>query len=458
MDGGPRIPAAQYVRMSTEHQRYSIEFQSRANETYARGRGYEIVQTYADEGVSGLGLKRRDGLKQLLADVVAGTAAYSVVLVYDVSRWGRFQDPDESAHYEFLCREAGVRVEYSAEPFENDGSLASVLVKHLKRAMAAEYVRELSSRIRRAQAVAASKGYWTGGPAPFGYRRQAIAADGAALDVMGPGERKALQGCHTILVAGPIGEVETVRRIFRMFVIHGLSIRSIAKQLNGEGVTGSNGAAWTEWKVRQVLVDEKYVGTLITGRYATYLKHRTVQPKKSWRRVRGACPVLVNRRLFESAQANIRHSDRAGTDDELIAELREAMKRHGRLSHRVLSLDTKTHDARVYLKRFGTLERAFELAGYERSARQSRAAENARRNRPQRFRTYAPQLSDEEMLRRLRDLYRREGRLTADLIHGEPGVPSDACYRKRFGSLQRAYELVGYEPSRAQVGHFKRSG
>jgi hypothetical protein len=55
-----------------------------------------------------------------------------------VSRWGRFQDIDEAAHYEFLCRQAGVKVIYCGEQFENDGSIFSNLVKSLKRTMAAE--------------------------------------------------------------------------------------------------------------------------------------------------------------------------------------------------------------------------------------------------------------------------------------------------------------------------------
>ena len=61
---------------------------------------------------------------------------------YDVSRWGRFQDADESAYYEFVLKKAGVHVHYCAEPFTNDGSLASVLLKAIKRTMAGEFSRE----------------------------------------------------------------------------------------------------------------------------------------------------------------------------------------------------------------------------------------------------------------------------------------------------------------------------
>lgn len=51
--GGMR--AAQYARMSTEHQKYSTENQADAIQQYANRRGIEIVRTYADEGKSGLG-------------------------------------------------------------------------------------------------------------------------------------------------------------------------------------------------------------------------------------------------------------------------------------------------------------------------------------------------------------------------------------------------------------------
>src|SRR5262245_31175226 len=94
-DDPPLVRAAQYVRMSTEHQQYSTENQSDAIRGYALGRGYEIGKTYADDGKRGLRLQGRDALNQLIQDVVSGAADFKAVLVYDVSRWGRFQDTDE---------------------------------------------------------------------------------------------------------------------------------------------------------------------------------------------------------------------------------------------------------------------------------------------------------------------------------------------------------------------------
>jgi DNA invertase Pin-like site-specific DNA recombinase len=123
-----------------------------------------IVRTYSDEGESGLHIKNRTGLKQLIEDISSGAAEFTHVLVYDVSRWGRFQDIDESAHYEFICRQAGIKVAYCAEQFENDGSMPSNIVKNLKRVMAAEFSRELSAKVHAGVQRLCTrwpKGLWT---------------------------------------------------------------------------------------------------------------------------------------------------------------------------------------------------------------------------------------------------------------------------------------------------------
>ncbi len=99
--------AAQYVRMSTEHQQYSTLNQADKIREYADKRGIEIVRTYADDGKSGLSIGGRASLQRLIADVESGNTDFKLILVYDVSRWGRFQDADESAYYvapEFMLR------------------------------------------------------------------------------------------------------------------------------------------------------------------------------------------------------------------------------------------------------------------------------------------------------------------------------------------------------------------
>jgi DNA invertase Pin-like site-specific DNA recombinase len=50
------------------------------------------------------------GLMQLIKDVQSGSAEFAHILVFDVSRWGRFQDVDESAHYESTINIAHLKI------------------------------------------------------------------------------------------------------------------------------------------------------------------------------------------------------------------------------------------------------------------------------------------------------------------------------------------------------------
>lgn len=80
-------------------------------------------------------MKHRNELGELLKDVPSGEAWFKAILVYDVSRWGRFQNLDETAHYEFLCASAGILLHSCAEQFSNDGTGSSSIVRTLKRSM-----------------------------------------------------------------------------------------------------------------------------------------------------------------------------------------------------------------------------------------------------------------------------------------------------------------------------------
>lgn len=85
------VPAAQYLRMSTDSQQYSLENQSAAIEHYAEAHNFTIIRTYSDPAKTDLILRNRPGLQQLLQDVVSRTPNYRAILVYDVSRWVAFR-------------------------------------------------------------------------------------------------------------------------------------------------------------------------------------------------------------------------------------------------------------------------------------------------------------------------------------------------------------------------------
>src|SRR5579872_1755899 len=269
MTADQRIPAVQYLRMSTEHQQYSPENQSTAIQKYADAHSFEIVRTYSDAAKSGVALKRRAGLRELLQDVVSGTASYRAILVYDVSRWGRFQDTDESAHYEFLCKSAGVPIHYCAETFVNDGSLPSSIMKALKRAMAGEYSRELGVKVIAGQKRLAELGFKQGGIPGYGFRRLLVSENRTSKQVLAHGEMKSISTDRVILVPGPAGEIEEVREIFRKFTVDRLSFKAIARDLNQRGVPSVRNRQWTHSVVASLLSHPKYVGCNVFNRTTT---------------------------------------------------------------------------------------------------------------------------------------------------------------------------------------------
>ena len=211
-----RTPAAQYVRMSDDGQQYSIENQKSAIQEYADRNGFSVVKTYADAGRSGVVLNRREALRALLQDVISGEAEYRAILVYDVSRWGRFPNSDEAAHYEFLCTRSGVPLHYCAEPFANDETPSSSILKALKRSMAAEFSRELGDKVFRGKSRLVQMGFWVGGQPGYGYRRLMISADGKPKQRLKFGECKSLTTDRIILVPGPRNEIACVRHMFSM--------------------------------------------------------------------------------------------------------------------------------------------------------------------------------------------------------------------------------------------------
>jgi len=383
---GKSVRGAQYVRMSTDHQKYSTENQAEAIQQYAARRDIDIVRTYADEGKSGLSLDGRDALKQLIEDVQTGKADFTTILVYDVSRWGRFQDADESAYYEYICKRAGISVQYCAEQFENDGSPVATIVKGVKRAMAGEYSRELSVKVFTGQCRLIELGFRQGGPPGYGLRRSLIDQAGTAKGELTRGEHKSIQTDRVVLVPGPPEEVDTVRWMYRSFVKDGKPEREIADLLNQRGVTTDLGRPWTRGAVHQVLINEKYIGNNVWNRGSFKLKKKRVRNSPDmWIRAEGAFEPIVDRSLFEVAQAIIRERSHKLSNEEMLQALQRLLQSRGYLSGLIIDETERLPSSSAYQSRFGSLLRAYELVGFtpERDYRYIEINRALRRMNPQ---------------------------------------------------------------------------
>lgn len=356
--------AAQYVRMSTDHQRYSIDSQVSAIAEYAHCHDMQVVRTYVDEGRSGVTMRGRNGLKSLIADVQQGRADFEVILVYDVSRWGRFQDADESAYYEFICKSAGLAVIYCAEIFENNGSLLATLFKVMKRAMAGEYSRELSVKIIRAHRRHAELGFHQGGPANFGLRRVLVDAANQPKMPLEHGEAKSLQGDRVILVRGPIDEARIVGEIFRLFTAEQMPQRKIARHLNEKGLKNRRGNPWSNTNIFNMLRNEKYAGTFVYSRTSwPLLGGRTVNSRDKWVRLENVIEPIIDRKTFDKAQLLLKDGW-TYTDNEMLDYLTAAWCTTGYLSAPRMYKSRFTPTPVTFRARFGSLANAYRLIGY----------------------------------------------------------------------------------------------
>lgn len=361
----PLIKAAQYVRMSTDHQQYSTANQSDKIYEYAKTHNIEIVKTYEDDGKSGLNINGRPSLQKLLNDVTSGNTDFKVILVYDISRWGRFQDADESAYYEHTCRRAGIDIIYCTEQFINDGSMASNLLKSTLRTMAGAYSSQLSTKVFAGQKRLVELGYRQGGTAGFGLRRAMLNTQGDIKAILTMGEHKSFQMDRVILVPGPEEEIKIVHQIYDWFVSHRMTEKQIAHRLNHQEIKTDFNREWTRNTVHEILTNPKYIGHNVFNRTSNKLKQQHIQnPPEQWIRKDHAFEAIVSEQIFYMVQGIIRERSHRYTDEELLEQLKLLYQKHGYLSGIIINESAETPTTSVYANRFGSLLRAYEIIGF----------------------------------------------------------------------------------------------
>ncbi len=434
--------AVQYVRMSTEHQRFSIAAQKAVIADYAQHHGYEIVDTYADPGKSGLSLKGRKELQRLLADVLSPGRKFDAILILDVSRWGRFQDPDQAAHYEFICRQAGVKIMYCAEPFAGDPNPFTALIKQVKRVMAGEYSRELSVKTSRARAEHARKGLRVGGPSVFGFRRQIIGEDGKPGRLLERGELKELRSERVRTVLGPPEEIRLVRRIFDLYVRRQWSRADIVRYLNKKGIRGHLGRPWTTRTIRNVLTNEYCIGRYTYNRTTQKLQTPLRKnPEALWIRT-SVCQPIVSEQTFKRAQERLaeqspkwRLLSTPESRERMLSGLRDLWAKNGRLSQKIVDSSPLVPCVSAYARHFGSFKQALKEIGYVA---------------PMFIVGPSRSWSEDDLRKALRRLYGEHGYLSIPLLMNDPELPCMVAIRRKIGGLAAVYEFIG-APEKTQT-------
>ncbi len=366
-DKNHKVRVAQYLRMSTDHQQYSLHNQSEYIKDYAEKNNMEIAYTYDDAGKSGVSIIGRHSLQQLLSDVEQKKIDIQAVLFYDVSRFGRFQNSDEAAYYSFLFERNGVDLIYCSEPIPTkDFPLESSVILNIKRSSAAYHSRNLSEKVFIGQANLIKLGYHQGGMAGYGLRRLLVDENGIAKEILGFRKRKSIQTDRVILIPGPKNEIKIVNSIYDLFIDDNMPEFIIAERLNEQNIPAENGTLWTRAKIHQILTNEKYIGNNIYNKTSSKLKSRLVKnPKNEWVRCDKAYKPIISKKKYNKAQEIIQLRSVHLTNEELLEKLKQKLESNGKLSGFIIDEDDTGPSSSVYRTRFGGLLRAYTLIGYK---------------------------------------------------------------------------------------------
>ena len=228
-----RARAAAYCRVSTKSgsQLDSLENQKLFFEKYTAENGIELVEIYADEGISGKQMKNRREFLRMIDE--AGSGRFETVLVKDVSRFARNTVDFLSSIRELKRR--GVEVFFLSNNMTNLGGSEFILT--IFGAAAQEESANISKRIKFGKDVNARKGRVPN--VVYGYRRISL----------------------TQLEIDP-AEAEAVREMYRMYNELGWGCVRIARELNRRGVAAKRGGKWEARTVHRILCNSLYCGVL----------------------------------------------------------------------------------------------------------------------------------------------------------------------------------------------------
>jgi DNA invertase Pin-like site-specific DNA recombinase len=301
--------AIAYYRHSAEDkQENSVAIQRQHTERFAYENSIEIIHEEADEGKSGL-LAKRPAFERVFRNWIENPNAlpFDYVLVYDVSRWGRFQDQDQAAYYAHLCKKYGKEVVYVSRGFpDSNNLLISSLETSLQRYMAAEYSRQLSEKVFYGCVKVSEQGYSAGGTASYGMARQLLDVDKKPIRILNIGEHKQIANERVSFIPKDDETTEIVREIFNLFVKERYGIHDIVRHLNNKKIVSAHNKLWDRSKVIKILTNETYIGTRIYNKTWGRLKQKSHKnPRSEWIIVPNAFRAAVNEQIFQDAQERL---------------------------------------------------------------------------------------------------------------------------------------------------------
>jgi DNA invertase Pin-like site-specific DNA recombinase len=297
--------AIAYLRKSTDLQETSLEQQRENILLFAKEHSIEVIEFFAEEAC-GENVEGRPQFRSMI-DCCKSQQGFQYVLVYDISRWGRFDNPKESVYWEVEVEKTGKRVVFISEGLKEE-SIGTSITNFVKSAEASEYLKNIRRQTVRGMIYNAKQGFWMGGRPPYEYDR-AIVENGKITEVLPEGRQKSIKSQKIKLVINK-KQAKVIKTIFVMFAKQGLTVHSIATFLNQSQYIPPRGLMWTKSSLWRILHNDAYIGTLVYNRENRHKrcgKHK-YNSKDKWVIVESAHEPIVSIKLWEGVQARTKQA------------------------------------------------------------------------------------------------------------------------------------------------------
>ena len=230
------LRVAAYCRVSTQLEQQESSFEAQKNyytEKITNNPNWKLAGIYADDGISGTDMKKRDEFNRLLQDCEAGKI--DMILTKSISRFAR--NTVDTLNTLRILRKKGVTVFFEKEHIDTHADNGEMIITVLS-GLAQEESFNLSENTR------------------WGIIRKFENGTIILNHNRFMGYTKGKDGELAIVPE----EAETVRLIFRMY-LEGTSIAGIKRHLEKEGILTVTGRKiWNEGTISKMLSNEKYMG------------------------------------------------------------------------------------------------------------------------------------------------------------------------------------------------------
>lgn len=276
------IKVVAYARVSSKEQaekELSIPAQLEAIRNYCKQKGWKLVHEYIDAGKSAK-TDERPEFQRMVAIAKRPNRGFDAIIVHKIDRFSR--NRDDHVIYKTLLKKLGVTV-YSVTEQADPETPHGFLLEGIMEVVSEFYNMNLKNEAMKGMRENAKRGYHNGGQAPYGYRTDVI------KDSNGRN--------RTVWVLGPDEEVNTVRKMYDLYVRQNKGYKAIVSILNQEGIPSQKGKLWSWSTIWHILHNEAYIGQKVWNKH-DYGIGKKLKPKDEWVISADAQPAIIDRETF----------------------------------------------------------------------------------------------------------------------------------------------------------------